>query len=112
MDYGQMKQYLRLLRFWTPPTQTAWDYLDWKNIEVLTKGKSRLLQAADCLCGALSDALEYSPHGNLESRYVLCFRDRFYRRSGNLFSYGLKFLHANPQVLRELKKEYEWLNNL
>jgi len=112
MDYDEMLRYLTLLRSWTPPTATAWDYLDWKDIRVLTKGKNRLLQAADCLCGAVGDGLEYSPHGFLEPRYILSLGGRLYRRGTNLFSYGLKFLHANAQVLGELRAEYDWLDKV
>lgn len=112
MDYDEMKKYLQVLRRCDPPTEIAWGNLDWKDFDVVTKGRSRLLQAADCLCGALSDALEWSPLGFVESRYVLSVADRFYRRNRNLFSYGLKFLHAKTQTLDSLRMEYEWLENI
>jgi hypothetical protein len=112
MDYDEMKKYLQLLRGCDPPTEISWANLDWKDFAVITKGKSRLLQAADCLCGALSDALEWSPLGFVEPRYALSLADRFYRRDRNLFSYGLKFLHANRQTLDSLREEYRWLKNM
>ena len=112
MDYDEMKEYLQLLRNRDPPTEMAWANIDWKDFDVVTKGKSRLLQGADCLCGALSDALDWSPLGFVEPRYILSLGERFYRRGANLTSYGLKFLHANRQTLNDLRTEYEWLQKI
>jgi len=109
MDYEEMRRYLQLLRGWYPPTQIEWTNVNWKDFDVVTKGNRRLLQAADCLCGALSDALERSPLGFVEPRYIFSLEERFYRRGRSLFSYGLKFLHANRQTLDDLRMEYEWL---
>lgn len=112
MDYKALGDYLLYLRRWIPPLQIKWDYLDWQNPAIIAKEKNRLLQAADCLCGALSDALEYTSLENIEPRYILTLKDRFFRRQGNLFSYGLKFLHikgSKSDVLTQHGSEYQWL---
>ncbi|MBI2872042.1 MAG: DUF3800 domain-containing protein [Chloroflexi bacterium] len=112
MDYDAMNSYLRRLYGWIPPTQVSWSHIDWKRFHILPKEKSRLLQAADQVCGAVSDALEYTRLGNNEPRYVLELKERFYRRNGNLFSYGLKFLHCKGSPLREYAAEYPWLKTI
>ena len=109
MDYKQLNEYLLHLRRWMPPLKISWDHLDWQNIEIISKEKSRMLQATDLVCGALSDALEYSQLGNIEPRYILMLKDRFYRRGNSLFSYGLKFLHIKGNVLDQCGNEYQWL---
>ena len=112
LDYNAMREYLDQLHQWRPPTEIDWQYLDWEHFEIIPKEKLRLLQATDQVCGALSDALEHSAFGNIEPRYILTLRDRFYRRRGNLFSYGLKFMHVQGDPLREYGGEYQWLKNL
>ena len=106
-----MRGYFEQLRNWTPQSeiQIYWDNLEHLNFKILPKKQRRLLQASDNLCGMVKQGLEYDGYGNIEPRYVLSVRKRFYRRGNNLFSYGLKFLHANPTVLSDLKNEYEWL---
>ena len=112
MDYKVLDDYLLYLRRWMPPLNIAWDNLDWQNIEIIPKEKSRMLQISDQVCSALSDGLEYSPLGNIEPRYILQLKDRFYRRGSgknSLFSYGLKFLHIKGDVIAQHGNEYEWL---
>ena len=115
MDYDALNDYLSKLRRWIPPLEIAWEYLDWKNIGILAKDKSKMLQATDLVCGALSDALEFSTLGNIEPGYILKLQERFYRRgNGNnkLFSYGLKFSHITGDVIAQLGNEYPWLKTI
>lgn len=112
MSYDAMREYLRRLYRWVPPTQISWEYLDWKDFDIISKEKSRLLQATDSIVGALSDGLEYTKFGNLEPRYILALRERFYRRGNNLFSYGMKFLHAKMGKPIVEIAEYKWLEEL
>lgn len=112
ISYDEMREYFRHLRSWMPPTRISWSNVEHKHFKILPKKNSRLLQATDCLCGAVKDALEYSGYGFVEPSYILSMGGRFYRHRGGLFSYGLKFLHANHNVLLDLKKEYEWLNKI
>jgi hypothetical protein len=105
-------EYLLQLRRWIPPLEIDWNYLYWQNPDIVSKEKSRLLQATDSVCGAVSDALEYTRLGNIEPSYLLLLKDRLYRRNSNLFSYGLKFLHVKgtkKDVLAQHKDEYPWL---
>ncbi len=108
-SYDEMRDYFRHLRRWMPPTRISWNNLEYRNFKILPKKRSRLLQACDNLCGMVKEGLEYDGYGNIEPRYVLSVGNRFYRRGSNLFSYGLKFLHANSNVLADLKDEYQWL---
>jgi len=111
ISYDKMREYFEQLRNWIPEEeiQIYWDNLEYLNFKILPKKQRRLLQASDNLCGMVKDGLEYDGYGNIEPRYVLSVGNRFYRRGSNLFSYGLKFLHANQTVLSDLKNEYEWL---
>jgi hypothetical protein len=112
MSYDALGRYLQKLYKWLPPLDIAWDYLDWENFRIIPKGKSRLLQVADLVCGALSDGFEYTELGNLEPRYILSMKNRFYKRRDNLFSYGLKFLHIKGDALACHGEEYCWLKEL
>ncbi len=112
MDYTALNAYLLHLYNRMPPTKIAWDFIDWENPIILSKEKSRLLQVSDIVCGALSDALEHTKLGNIEPRYILDLKDRFYRYGNGenkLFSYGMKFLHVKGKVMEQYGAEYDWL---
>lgn len=112
ISYDEMKDYFRLLRGWMPPTQISWPHVEYKQFIIRPKRLSRLLQATDCVCGALREGLEYSGYGFTEPRYIQSLGSRFYRRGGNLFSYGLKFLHGTPGIHTVLRNEYPWLKTI
>lgn len=113
-SYNKMREYFAKLCDWTPQSeiQISWDNLEYQNFRIIPKQASRLMQASDCVCGALKDGLEYSGYGLIEPSYILSLKGRFYRRAGNIFSYGLKFLHIKPRELNKLKDEYEWLKTI
>lgn len=113
-SYDKMREYFKQLRDWDPPSeiQISWDNLESTNFRIIPKRSSRLMQASDSACGALSDGLEYSGYGLIEPSYIISLKSHFYRRFGNLFSYGLKFLHIKPSELYKLKEEYEWLKTI
>jgi hypothetical protein len=113
-SYDKMREYFEQLRNWIPQSeiQISWDNLEYRNFRIIPKRVRRLMQASDNLCGMVKEGLEYDGYGNIEPRYVLSVGNRFYRRGSNLFSYGLKFLHANSNVRAELKEEYEWLKRI
>ncbi|NNJ84062.1 MAG: hypothetical protein HKP13_03865, partial [Gammaproteobacteria bacterium] len=50
------------------------------------------LQIADACIGACFAALEPNRYGMTDQSYITFLRERFYRRSGNLLSYGFKLL--------------------
>lgn len=112
LSYEGMGEYFDKLTNWQPPTEMSWRNVEYRDFEIRAKTKRRLLQAADCVCGALREGLEYSGYGLVEPSYILSMGERFYRRRGNLFSYGLKFQHADTGTLNELKREYEWLKTV
>ena len=80
MKYSELRDYLDKLYGWIPPLQISWRNLAWKTFQVKPKSASRLLQASDCVAGALSDALEHTRYGNIEPRYLETLSDRLYRR--------------------------------
>jgi hypothetical protein len=113
-SYDDMREYLRLLRGWIPQSEVkiSWNNVEYYNFRILPKTKSRLLQASDCVCGALKNGLEYSGYNMIEPKYIMSLKEHFYRRNGNLFSYGLKFLHIKPREIITLKNEYQWLKEI
>ena len=114
MDYKALNEYLLHLRRWIPPLEIKWDYLNWQHPEIIAKERNRMLQATDSICGALSDALAYTRLGNIEPRYILALKDRFYRRRSKFFGYGLKFLHVKGGNKSDIQAqhggEYQWLD--
>lgn len=106
-----MRDYFEQLHNWVPQSevQISWDNLEYQNFKIIPKRVSRLMQASDSVCGALKDGLEYSGYGLIEPSYIISLKEHFYRRAGNLFSYGFKFLHIKPRELYTLKNEYKWL---
>lgn len=113
-SYDKMREYLDQLRNWDPPSgiKISWDNLESVNFRIVPKRASRLMQASDSVCGALMDGLEYSGYGLIEPNYIISLKSHLYRRGGNLFSYGLKFLHVKGNVLSQHGNEYEWLKNI
>lgn len=109
MSYEALREYLAVLRGWATDARIEWDYLEWKEFKIRSKRNSRLLQAADSVCGAVNNALEYSDYGTTESRYITELRDGLYRRGSNLFSYGFKFAVGRKEYF---ESEYPFLNSL
>lgn len=110
LDYDGMRAYWQHLRFLIPSTQIHWPAIDWKNFRILPKRQNRWLQATDACCGAVYNALERDQFGNVEEVYVMELRERFYRRGGKLFSYGLKFM---PTAARgRACREFDWLQKI
>ena len=111
ISYEGMRKYFQDLHD-SEETKISWDNVEYQNFKIFPKHLKALLQAADNLCGAIKDGLEYDGYNNIEPRYVLSMGNRFYRHSGKIFSYGFKFLHSNASILRDLKNEYEWLKRI
>ena len=77
------------------------------------KFQSNLIQLADCVCGAVYDAVEYKKYDVLEDSYLLMLKDKLYRRDSKLFGYGIKFMpHKNKLVPQLLAGTYKWLNSI
>lgn len=72
------------------------------------KDQCKNLQIADAYAGACFAAFEANALGMCDGSYIGFVRERFYRRNGNLFSYGLKILpHDCADRLRE---GMDWTN--
>jgi hypothetical protein len=65
------------------------------------KTQSNLLQLADSVCGAVQNAVEHK-YGVIEDSYLLTLRDKLYRRGGNAFGYGIKFMPHMSTLIRQL----------
>jgi len=112
MSYDELIGYFGRLFNGECETQIKWNHIDWEGIKIIPKGENRMLQAADLVVGATSEGFEHTPLGNIEPRYILSMKDRFYRKGNNLFSYGLKFLHVKGDSLKCHQDEYSWLTQL
>lgn len=83
-------------------------------LEVKPKSKtqSNLLQLADCVCGALYNAVEYK-YGVIEDSYLLMLKEKLYKHDNKLFGYGIKFMpHKSTLIPQLLSGTYEWLNRV
>lgn len=110
IDYKSMRAYFDLLKSSLGgDCKISWEHVDVNGLRILPKNHNRLLQACDCVCGALMEGLEPTPLGVTESRYIQTLRGRFYRRDGNLLSYGLKLLAGNKNEGGEV---YPFVRNL
>jgi hypothetical protein len=114
MGYAALNNYFKQLQGRASSTQISWANVETEGYSIVSKTKNRLLQATDSILGTLSEALEPDGFGNIEPRYLLNLSDRFYRRRGNLFSYGLKFLPATKDstAMADLQADYAWLNTI
>jgi len=83
-------------------------FLSWK---ALNKGQSKNLQVADSLVSSVFAALEPDIYGNVEASYIKDLNDFFYRRKGNLFSYGLK-LFPHPGNSENAQSKCPWLKDI
>lgn len=81
-------------------------------VQPKAKPQSNLLQLADCVCGAVHNAVEFK-YGVIEDSYLLTVKDKLYRRSGKVFGYGIKFMpHKSSLIPQLLSGTYKWLNSL
>ena len=76
------------------------------------KSQSNLLQLADCVCGAIQNAVEFK-YGVIEDSYLLALQGKVYRRGGKVFGYGIKFMpHKSGLIPQLLSGTYNWLDSL
>jgi hypothetical protein len=113
-SYKDMNDYIEKLSCWIPAdaVQISWKNIEFRNYKLMPKDKCALLQASDCVVGAIKDGLEYGKLGLVEPSYIQTLSNRLYRRGGNLFSYGLKFLHIKQRDIGEVLAEYQWLKTI
>ena len=76
------------------------------------KTQSNLVQLADCVCGAVYNAVEHK-YSVIEDSYLLMLKDKLYRRDGKIFGYGIKFTPYKSTLIPQLlSRTYEWLNSI
>jgi hypothetical protein len=85
--------------------------LMWFAIPIIMK-LLKLLQVSDICNSSCFNALEFDQYGYYDERYLLGLSNKIYRRKGNLFSYGLKFLPGNLHQSAELLQNYPWLKKI
>ena len=82
------------------------------SVKPKAKSQSNLIQLADCVCGAVYDAVEHK-YGVIEDSYLLMLKNKLYRRSGKVFGYGLKFMpHKSALIPQLLTGTHKWLNSI
>lgn len=110
LDYDALWEYLKYLRlFATGSSGVFAASIDWENYGIVPKHKSKALQLADNCCGMVWDGLTTDRYGNPHPEHALNIAGKFYRRSGKLFSYGLKFMPENGM---KYIPEFPWLDEL
>jgi len=78
--------------------------------KVANKNEFKNLQIADCLVGSVFAALEKDNYGFVEDAYIKILNPYFYKRKGNLFSYGLKLI---PDATKPaMQEKYPWITEL
>lgn len=82
------------------------------SVTAKNKGTSKMLQLADVCAGALNNALEPDPYGNIDESYLLAVAPKLRRVTGQLWGYGLKlFPQGMPQVVARTPA-YGWMQQL
>lgn len=106
-SYAEMKSYLDKLKA-EPGTQIYGSVLG--DPVSRTKDERKNLQIADAMVGACFNALEPNNYGMTDQAYMPYLRDRFYRRNGNLLSYGFKLLPHD--AADSIANENDWIRRL
>lgn len=106
-SYAEMKDYLDKLKA-EPGTQIYGAVLG--DPTPKTKQDRKNLQIADAMLGACFAALEPNSYGMTDQSYLPYIKDRFYRRNGNLLSYGFKLLPHD--TADRIANEHEWFRSL
>ena len=82
------------------------------DVKPRAKGQLPLLQVADVVAGATTNAFEYQ-YGVTEPAYLLNLKSTLYRRNTQLWGYGLKFMpHESSTIPMQLMGSYSWLAQL
>lgn len=104
VSYTQLQHYINIkLREGTDSHSIDYNHLG--PIHVIQSKQRKLLQLADSICGGFYNALQKNNYGDIELSYILPLKDKFWRWSGKLFSYGIKILPSNIEP--EIKKSNE-----
>lgn len=108
VSYDELKDYLNRIQK-DSSCQIKSGVIDVSRMQCKAVEQVKLLQVSDICNGACFNALEYDRFGYYDERYLLGLWDKIYRRNGNLFSYGMKFLPSGLHLKTEMKESYPWL---
>jgi hypothetical protein len=111
MSYRDLKDYLALLLN-DRTCQIKPGVIDINRMSCQNVGQLKLLQVSDICNSSCFNAFEFDQYGYYDERYLLGLSNKIYRRKGNLFSYGLKFLPGNLHQSAELIQTYPWLKKI
>lgn len=95
LSYDGLKTYLKKLKD-EHETEIDWSAINPDNIEVGQHEQSVGLRLADAVVSGVRCALELTPHGFCEDRYLRLMKPKIYCLNGNYFSYGLKIVPNIP----------------
>jgi uncharacterized protein YfkK (UPF0435 family) len=82
------------------------------SFEVKPAWQKKMLQFVDCCGGALQEALEKDKFGYTDDRFIMTLKDKLYRHSNKLFSYGIKLFPSEISYIEKYIKEYPWLDKI
>ncbi len=106
-SYHEMKTYLDQIKA-EPGSQIYGAVLG--DPEPRGKQERKNLQIADAMLGACFTALEPNTYGMTDQSYLPYIRERFYRRNGNLLSYGFKLLPHD--AADDIIDRNDWIRSL
>jgi len=109
LSYQRMYQYLHLLT--AQSTQINWDHIETAaKPDINVPSASIWLRVSDCVATSFARAVELTPQGFCEDRYVRLLKPVVYRRSGKYMSYGIKVFPQEPSPEKARDNRYSWLS--
>lgn len=105
MSYDDLRSYLCKLRDQSATNESIridWNVIKPEQARAVKHDQMAGLQIADCVASSLFAALNKSPLGNTEPRYITILRRQTYRHKEVALGYGLKVW---PPQLDELERE-------
>ncbi|GAB5561828.1 MAG: hypothetical protein SynsKO_34750 [Synoicihabitans sp.] len=115
MSYGDLKDYLRVLRDNTDSSAQpmAWKHIDPEHVRAVQHTQLAGLQLADTVASGLYAALAPNRFGDTEDRYARLLEPTFRRYKGVVLGFGLKFWPEDFETMKpkdpHLAGLSEWL---
>ena len=106
---SRMTENKRSREFWN--NDIKWPVIDTELIEIAPHSAYDGLQIADSIASATAKALEFTCHSLTEHRYMKMLRNKFWKRSGKHFPYGLKFIPTSDQKFGMNEPRLHWLRH-
>ena len=108
LSYDELRQYIDRVRNYTA-NNIHWPVIDTDLIQPQQPANRICLQIADAVASGILAAVEYSPYGFTESRYVETIKPRVYCRFGKYRSYGMKFFPKIADEMAGQAPRFGWL---